>query len=87
MNHTKFSRIESFKIVGISVQTTNQDGKAAVDLGNLWGKFFAENISSKIKNKISNDIYSIYTDYESDFTGKYTTIIGFKADSFDNLSD
>jgi predicted transcriptional regulator YdeE len=81
------NKIESFKIIGVSVETTNEDGKAANDIGNLWGKFFAEKIPSKIENKISNDIYSIYTDYESDFTGKYTTILGLKVDSFGNIPE
>jgi predicted transcriptional regulator YdeE len=78
---------ESFKIIGISTETTNQNGKAAVDLGQLWGKFFAENIPNQIENKISTEIYSIYTDYESDFTGKYTTVIGLKVNSLDNVPE
>jgi predicted transcriptional regulator YdeE len=85
MTQTKMNQIESFKIIGISAETTNQDGKAAIDIGNLWGKFFAENISNQIQDKISNEIYSIYTDYESDLTGKYTTVLGLKVDSLDNI--
>ncbi len=73
------------KIIGISTETTNQNGQASADLGQLWGKFFAENIIGKIPNKISNEIYSIYTDYESDYTGKYTTIIGLKVSSLDEI--
>jgi predicted transcriptional regulator YdeE len=73
---TKMTKTESFKIIGISTETTNQAGKAAADLGQLWARFFAENIPNQIQNKISGEIYAIYTDYESDFTGKYTKIIG-----------
>ncbi len=78
---------ESFKIIGISTETTNQAGKAAADLGQLWARFFAENIPDQIQNKISDEIYSIYTDYESDFTGKYTTVIGLKVNSLDNVPE
>ena len=81
------TKIESFKIIGISIETTNQNGKAAEDLGNLWGRFFAENVAGKIQNKISGEIYSIYTDYESDFTGNYLAILGFKVSSLDNIPD
>ncbi len=81
------TKIESFKIIGISIETTNQNGKAAEDLGNLWGRFFAENVAGKIQNKISDEIYSIYTDYESDFTGNYLAILGFKVSSLDNIPD
>ena len=78
-------QIETFNIVGIEVETTNQDGKAAEDLGALWGRFFAENVSGKIMNKKSEDIYSIYTDYGSDYTGKYKSIIGMLVDSIDEI--
>jgi predicted transcriptional regulator YdeE len=75
----------SFQIIGISIRTNNQ--KAANDLGKLWSKFIGENTANKIPNKISEDIYSIYTDYESDHNGDYTTIIGCKVDSLENISE
>ena len=65
-----------FKIIGISTRTTNQNNKSQEDLGKLWRQFYAENIFEKIPNKISNEILSIYTDYKSDFTEDYLTIIG-----------
>ncbi|MDZ7898509.1 MAG: GyrI-like domain-containing protein [Arcicella sp.] len=75
---------QSFKIVGISIRTNNQ--KAANDLGKLWSKFIGENTTKKIPNKISNDIYSIYTDYESDHSGDYTNIIGYRVSSLENIA-
>ena len=74
-------KIESFKIIGISVRTTNEGGKSSADLGKLWERFYKENVSSKIPGKISDDIYSVYTDYESYYKGSYTTIIGCKVNS------
>jgi predicted transcriptional regulator YdeE len=76
--------LESFKVVGISIQTTNQNGKASVDLGNLWQRFYSENISSRINNKVNEDVYSVYTDYERDHTGYYKVIIGHKVSSIDD---
>lgn len=70
--------IQNFKIIGITMETTNENGQASKDLGVLWERFFSENIPDKISNKESEEIYAIYTDYESDFTGKYTAIIGQK---------
>ena len=75
---------QSFKIVGISIRTNNQ--KAANDLGKLWSKFIGENTTKKIPNKVSQDIYSIYTDYESDHTGDYTNIIGYRVSSLENVA-
>lgn len=78
-------QIENFKIIGIEIETTNENGKSAEDLGKLWKQFYSENVPSKIPNKISNEIYSIYTDYESDYKGKYKTIIGQRVSSLDKV--
>ena len=74
-------KLDSFKIIGIAVETSNQNGQNAADLGTLWQQFFADNLIENIPNSISTDIYSIYTDYESDFTAGYTAIIGMKVSS------
>ena len=81
----KKEQIENFKIIGIEIETTNENGKSAEDLGKLWEQFYAENVPSKITNKTNDEIYSIYTDYESDYTGKYSCVIGMKVDSLDQI--
>lgn len=79
--------MNNFKIIGISVQTTNQNNQAAADIGKLWQRFYAEEIINKIPKKESKDVYAIYTNYQSDYTGTYTTIIGQKVSSLDNIPD
>lgn len=74
-----------FIIIGISTRTTNEDNQSQVDLGKLWQRFYAENIILKIPNKNSTDIISIYTDYKSDFTVEYTTIIGIPVSTIDEI--
>ena len=74
-----------FRVIGISIRTTNANNQSQQDLGKLWGQFFAENIIAKIPNKISSHILAVYTDYESDYTGKYTTIIGVPVSSLDEM--
>ncbi|WP_404811570.1 GyrI-like domain-containing protein [Capnocytophaga canimorsus] len=74
----------TFKIIGIAVRTTNANGQAATDLGKLWGQFMSDTIS-KISNTISEEIIAIYTDYESDYQGAYTAIIGKKVSSLDEI--
>lgn len=76
-----------FKIIGISTRTTNKDNQAQHDLGRLWEQFYAENIFDKIPNKISNEILTIYTDYKSDFTEDYTTMIGVPVSTLDKIPD
>ena len=75
--------IESFKVIGISVRTTNKNNQVAKDIGDLWGRFINDKVLEAIPNKIDNTIYSIYTDYESDHTKPYTTILGCKVKNLD----
>lgn len=79
--------IEKFYVIGISVRTTNEGGQAAKDIPQLWDRFVSEDIESKIPNKASTDLYGIYTEYEGDFTQPYTTIVGYKVNSLDNVPD
>jgi predicted transcriptional regulator YdeE len=77
--------IKKFYIIGISTRTTNKDGQSAKDIEALWGKFWGEEIQKQIPNKVSDEIYAVYTDYETDFTGHYTTIVGLKVASLENI--
>ena len=77
--------IKEFTVIGISVRTTNENGQSAKDIGELWNRFMTEKISDKIPNKTDGTIYSIYTEYESDHTKPYTTILGCKVESLENI--
>src|SRR5690554_6452418 len=79
--------MNDFKIIGISTETTNANEQSLKDVEKLWGKFWGENISDKIPNKESDEFYAVYTDYGSDYTGKYTLIIGFPVTTLDNIPD
>ena len=81
------TEIEPFEVIGISIRTSNENGKTAEDIGALWGKFMSENILEKIPKRISDDILSIYTNYESDHTKPYDTILGCKVSSLDTIPD
>jgi len=80
-------KIDPFTLVGISIRTTNENGKSAKDIADLWNKFMSENISDKIPNKIDNTVYSLYTDYEGDHTKPYTTILGCKTEKISQLPE
>lgn len=79
--------IKGFFLVGISVRTTNQNGQAMKDIGGLWNWFMSEGILQQVVNRLSDDIYCVYTDYESDKDGFYTTVLGCKAGSKDNIPE
>ena len=78
---------EQFTVVGITVRTTNENGKAAKDIPMLWGKFMEEDIRSKIPNRVDETIYAIYTDYVGDHTQPYTTLIGYHVKDLDNIHE
>ncbi len=80
-------KIAAFKIIGLSVRTSNANGQSAQDIGALWGKFMSEGISSKIPNKIEDTVFSIYTNYEGDHTMPYDTVLGCKVDSLDEIPE
>lgn len=77
--------IEEFFIIGFSIRTTNENGQSGTDIPALWNKFMTENAIEKIPNKINNSIYSVYTEYEKDYTKPYTTILGCKVSNLDNI--
>lgn len=78
---------ESFYVIGIAVRTINDGVQSQKDIAELYSKFFGENLIEKIPNKENNDIYCIYTDYESDFKGAYNTILGCRVSSLDSIPE
>jgi len=79
--------IEPFKLIGLAIRTTNEGQQAAQDIGDLWQRFLDENISVKIPNKVDESIYSLYTNYEGDYTRPYTAMLGCKVSSLDEVPD
>ncbi len=79
--------IPEFYVIGISIRTTNENGQSAEDIETLWGKFWGEEIQKQVPNKVNDDIYAVYTDYETDFTGPYTVIVGLSVSSLENIPD
>ncbi|MET1260696.1 GyrI-like domain-containing protein [Flagellimonas sp. DF-77] len=79
--------IEAFDIIGISTRTTNANGQSAVDVERLWGRFWGEEIQNKIPNALNEEIYAVYTDYESDYQGAYTMIIGCAVSSVEEVPE
>jgi len=71
-------KVEPFMLIGISIRTTNENAQSSIDIAGLWQKFLGENILDKIPGKLDDTVYSLYTEYESDHTKPYTTIIGCK---------
>jgi predicted transcriptional regulator YdeE len=65
-------------LVGLSLdkKTSNENGQSTVDCGSLWQKFINDNWFSRVPNKISQQIFAVYHEYESDHTGEFAYFIG-----------
>lgn len=81
------SKIDPIQIIGISVRTTNENEQSAIDIPALWNRFLSNNLASSIPNSVGSDLYCIYTDYESDFTKPYTTILGCQVSALDYIPE
>lgn len=71
-----------FKLVGLKLngKTTNQNNQSSKDCGNLWQKFETDKIFELIPEKLSNEIYAVYFNYEKDETTPFSYFIGCKVD-------
>lgn len=76
MIHTK----DALKLVGLRLngKTTNQNNQSGKDCGSLWQKFETEKIFDLIPEKLSNEVYAVYFDYEKDETAPFSYFIGCK---------
>lgn len=80
-------QIESFHLIGITVRTNNSSGAAAKDIPALWQRFFEEQTGNKIPHKTGEELYCVYTDYEGDYTQDYTTLLGCRTSSLDDIPE
>ena len=78
-------KLEPFQVVGISVRTSNQFGQAAKDIPAHWQNFMGGQVIQAIPNKVDNEIYAIYTNYEGDHNLPYDFIIGCKVSSTESI--
>ena len=52
-----------------------------------WGRFFSEQVFQKIPNKVNDAVYGIYTEYDGDYTGDYTYVIGCEVSNLDEIPE
>jgi len=83
-------RLDEIKLVGITARTNNEleANPESAKIGMMMQKYFSKKVSTQIQHKKNlGNIYSCYTDYQSDFTGDYTYFIGEEVTSFENIID
>ncbi len=80
-------KIEPFKVIGISVKTTNENGEANTTIAQLWEKFMKDGVLNLIPNKVDHTVYSLYTEYEGDHMQPYTAVLGCKVDHLEEIPE
>ncbi|MCJ7841416.1 GyrI-like domain-containing protein [Lederbergia sp. NSJ-179] len=70
----------AFKVMGISVETTNENEMTAqAKIPLLWDRFYQEGISKQIPNPLDgHTVYGVYSDYATDVDGAYQMTIGLE---------
>ncbi|MDP1834968.1 MAG: GyrI-like domain-containing protein [Chlamydiales bacterium] len=73
----------AFQVMGIAVRTDN--AHAQENIGGLWQRFKEEKATTKIPHKSSEEVFGLYTDYESDHNGLYTLVVGCAVDKVEEI--
>jgi predicted transcriptional regulator YdeE len=71
--------INPIHIVGIELRTSNDNGRAFVEIPPFWEQFLKNNYAAQIPDKLDEDIYAVYTHFENEGKnnrGLYSLIIG-----------
>lgn len=74
-------------VIGIECRTSNALEAGPQDIPKLWGRFYGEDIISRIPNKVSNEVIALYCDYEGDYTQPYSVVIGCPVSSIDAIPE
>lgn len=75
-----------FYLVGWESRTNNKvemAGNGAIS--KMWERVFKENLKGEIPNPTSEEIYAVYSNYESDENGDYDYFIGYKVKDLNNV--
>lgn len=74
-------------VIGIECRTSNAPERGPHDIPKHWGKFYSDDIISRIPNKASNEVVALYCDYEGDYTQPYSLVIGCPVNSLDAVPE
>lgn len=70
----------AISFIGTTVRTTNQDemNEQTAKIAGNWNQFFSQGIASQIPNKVGDDIFGVYSHYETDASGLYNLTVALE---------
>lgn len=87
LNDMQQVKVAPFQMIGLAIRTSNANGQAAQEIGQLWNKFLSSEALAKIPNRMDDTVYSLYTDYEGDHTQPYTVVLGCQVTHLDQVPE
>lgn len=75
-------KLDEILLVGLEIRTRNA---AALEIGELWQKFFANQIQDRIANCIDSRLFGLYSNYENKHLADYSFMIGCPVSNLDNV--
>ena len=75
-------------IMGIKRRTSNADGRSVADIPACWQDFLSQSVAAKIPNRAKTPaFFAVYSEYESDWTGEYSFMIGSEVTKADTIPE
>lgn len=70
--------IQEIHLIGLSLpgKTSNAHGQSAIDCKNLWHQFEDGHHAARIANKLGDEIYGVYHQYEGDSNKPFSYFVG-----------
>ena len=74
---------EAIHLVGIALKkkTINANGQSSIDCGSLWLEFENRNMAGHIPNRVGDEVYAVYYDYDGDHTKPFSYFIGCRVEN------
>jgi predicted transcriptional regulator YdeE len=72
--------IEDINLIGLALKTKtiNTNGQSGLDCGNLWQEFKMGKYAETIPDKLSDEIFGVYYEYEGDNIKPFSYFVGCK---------
>ena len=75
-------------IMGIRCRTSNADGRSVADIPACWQDFLLQNVAAQLPNRAKTPaFFAVYSEYESDWTGEYTFMLGSEVTKADSIPE
>jgi predicted transcriptional regulator YdeE len=78
MNEPEKIELPARRFAGLAARVNNSQPELLYD---HWRRFNSDETVARITGKASSAVVSVYTEYESDYTGEYTLLIGYEIEA------